>query len=359
MGFGTKLYLLDGRDRNHSIEGLRGLAVLMVLNVHFFAQYYVDRYNAGNSEFLLQLFRTLHAGHIGVDIFFVISGFLIWKILFIEKRSYRQYIMDRIARLMPTYGLNLLIAAVTSFSLTKFLENFLFLPQFIPGIEFYNYVAWTLAWEWLFYLLLVLIARLTGRNKRKAILLVGVVFCILFIFSYVVKQSFLEIPDALRFSGFLIGCLVSELHSKLRSSIFQSLGWASLPAIFLASYLWGGWAADISREPVLLGLFYLVVDIAAASLLIFLLNFRSVYRSIFEWKGLRVVGQISYTFYLSHTLLGIPISNQIFPVYHSVYRMLLSYLITLVVTFVISSFLFYLTERQYLVRKPKLAATRV
>ena len=61
--------MLDSRNRNHSIEGLRAIAVLMVFNVHFFGQHYLNQYYSEDDKFIQSIFRTIHAGHIGVDVF--------------------------------------------------------------------------------------------------------------------------------------------------------------------------------------------------------------------------------------------------------------------------------------------------
>ena len=134
-------YVLKSRERNYSIEGLRGIAVILVLNVHFFGQYWQQGYFANDNSVLHAIFRSLHAGHIGVDVFFVVSGFLIWKILFIDKREYGKYLLDRVNRLMPAYMLNLLVVSLPAFSLVEFIANAVFFPLIVPGNQYYNYVS--------------------------------------------------------------------------------------------------------------------------------------------------------------------------------------------------------------------------
>src|SRR4051794_12438486 len=77
--------LSAGEGRMRSLEGLRGFAVLLVFCVHFdalFGQY------ASEMPLVRQASRFLGiVGNIGVDLFFVISGYLIYGTLLRQKTS--------------------------------------------------------------------------------------------------------------------------------------------------------------------------------------------------------------------------------------------------------------------------------
>ena len=64
-----------------SLQGLRGFSIIIVLFYHFEIPYF-------------------EGGFIGVDFFFILSGFLIAKIL--EKNSFKDFIISRFLRLAPT-----------------------------------------------------------------------------------------------------------------------------------------------------------------------------------------------------------------------------------------------------------------
>src|SRR5262249_21241494 len=89
------------------LDGLRGLAILMVMVYHFCLT--IPGLQAQHVGLPLQLAQ---AGWMGVDLFFVLSGFLITNIL-IETRSTRHYFRNFIARrtlrIWPLYYLNLLV----------------------------------------------------------------------------------------------------------------------------------------------------------------------------------------------------------------------------------------------------------
>ena len=344
-------YLLDNRDRNYAIEGLRGLAMLMVLNCHFFAMFKTEIYFSSEIPVLHAFFLMLHSGYLGVDIFYVLSGFLAWKILFKDKKIFAKYIKDRINRLMPSYILNLIIVSFACFSLKQFIENVFFISEFLPGKTFYNYVSWSLGWEWLFYSIILFTAYLFKRKKKTSLFILFLITGINVFFSYYIKPQNVILPEPLRFSGFLLGCVLSEYFSYLKNKVFYYLGYISIAIVFLLCLYKGMYQNYIISNDIKLGLYYLFFDIWVCFLIAFLLNYKSFLSKLFELKMIRIFGQISYTFYLTHSLIGIPISKSIYNKVNNIPTMLISYLITIIVTFIISSFLFYFTERNYLLNK--------
>jgi peptidoglycan/LPS O-acetylase OafA/YrhL len=95
------------RVRNHipELDGVRGVAVLLVVIYHAFL------YNPGSSDELIALIQPY--GHAGVDLFFVLSGFLITGILLNAKGRpayFRDFYARRALRIWPLYYLLLFIA---------------------------------------------------------------------------------------------------------------------------------------------------------------------------------------------------------------------------------------------------------
>ncbi len=82
-----------------ALDGVRGTAILLVLSLHFFAG--VPSPGIGNA-----VRRIASSGWIGVDLFFVLSGFLITNILLRtkhERRYFRNFYMRRTLRIFPLY----------------------------------------------------------------------------------------------------------------------------------------------------------------------------------------------------------------------------------------------------------------
>src|SRR5688572_21822797 len=87
------------------LDVLRGLAAAAVM-LHHHGEYY-DVLYSGRTP----LFVNLHAGHFGVELFFIISGFVI--LMTIErKRTVRDFAVSRFTRLMPTFLAALVLASV-------------------------------------------------------------------------------------------------------------------------------------------------------------------------------------------------------------------------------------------------------
>jgi peptidoglycan/LPS O-acetylase OafA/YrhL len=83
-----------------ALDGLRGIAILLVLMVHSVPDIH------GNSTAVAALNSFFHSGVFGVDLFFVLSGFLITGILLDSKDSphyFRSFYIRRILRLFPVY----------------------------------------------------------------------------------------------------------------------------------------------------------------------------------------------------------------------------------------------------------------
>jgi len=91
------------------LDGVRGLAILFVLVFHARAVY------ANFSEIPLPIFRVLDLGWSGVDLFFVLSGFLITGILLDSRESktyFRTFYIRRALRIFPLYFAYVLLVMV-------------------------------------------------------------------------------------------------------------------------------------------------------------------------------------------------------------------------------------------------------
>ena len=97
---GRRLEETNQQERNKALDGLRGTAVIIVM-LHHLAAY--PPHSALLSRTVYSLF---YAGWVGVDLFFVLSGFLITGILFEAKGSqhyFRNFYMRRFLRIFPLY----------------------------------------------------------------------------------------------------------------------------------------------------------------------------------------------------------------------------------------------------------------
>ncbi len=166
-----------GKSRIIPMEGLRGLAVLLVFFVHFhalFGTYAPKGIGLRSSEFLGTI------GNSGVDLFFVMSGYLIYGALIRREVGYFKFTSRRIGRIYPAFlAVFILYLALSAiFPLQNkihggallagryILANLLLLPG-ILDIRPIISVAWSLSYEFFFYLTLPLVISLARMRQWK------------------------------------------------------------------------------------------------------------------------------------------------------------------------------------------------
>lgn len=162
-----------------SLDGVRGLAVLMVFTYHAFVLGNINKLEFFNGKIDLT-FLILGGGEFGVTLFFVLSGFLLF--IYFGKNYYEgkkiniyEYFKRRIFRIIPLYYLSILLIVtlyqpyfITSINGIKhIIYHLLFIHNFtIDTHGSINGVYWTLAIEMQFYLLLPFIAQFFYGKKN-------------------------------------------------------------------------------------------------------------------------------------------------------------------------------------------------
>jgi peptidoglycan/LPS O-acetylase OafA/YrhL len=166
--------------KNLQIHGLRGLSALAVFVYHVFGMGLLWGFWPAVFAPVEPLFA---AGKHGVEIFFIISGFLITGSL-IRHASAGRFLTDRAIRIYPVFmTIQLLVFALGPFIHYKFLagiapvawliafiENGLFLPGLFD-LDLAQLNAWSLSYEAAFYLLSAAIFLMARRFGRVAALI--------------------------------------------------------------------------------------------------------------------------------------------------------------------------------------------
>ncbi len=156
-----------------NIQALRAVAALAVVWHHLQTQ----------MNLYLGIPHLGYFGRAGVDVFFVISGFIMFHTTQERARTTSEFWTDRIARIVPAYWLLTLLAAglfwlglnpgdVKGLSATDVAEDLLFLPHFRADGDAYPVldVGWTLNFEMFFYALFGLSFVLKSQAKSLAVL---------------------------------------------------------------------------------------------------------------------------------------------------------------------------------------------
>ncbi len=326
----ASLYEVDGsRSRIVSMEGMRGLAVLLVFFVHFDVLF--NPYVQGIPS-LLAISRGLGTiGHSGVDLFFVLSGYLIYGALLRKKVSYSRFIGRRIERIYPTFVgvfcLYLLLSPLFPsenkihgpvFAAGIYLaENFFLLPG-IFSIKPLITVAWSLSYEFFFYLTIPLLVWITGLTRWRRAYRVGLFIGIWILY---LAHAFSVPESRARLLMFVAGILLYEtIDSGLFEGKLRRVGEISAIVIFLGSltfiYLLDAHNHLFSFLPGLqAGRTYLpgvpnyqgpykvlVLSFSFFLLTLYSFAFSGTLSRIFCWNPLRYLGNMSYSYYLIHGL---------------------------------------------------------
>jgi peptidoglycan/LPS O-acetylase OafA/YrhL len=298
------------------LDTLRGLAILMVILYHgLYWQVDLPRYHG-----VLRLFLTgMWAGRLGVNLFFVLSGFLITGIL-IESRDrsdyYRRFYVRRALRILPAYLVILAILAATRYAPISFiLLSLVYLSNLTPlfGIPIAYPVLWSLAVEEHFYFLWPTLVRHT-RNKSlmiscAAVILATPVFRLLSYFiaaksglvSFVINDYTWNSLDGLA-SGAMLSVVLREYKLKRKTLLKVSLFLLGIAILMVA----GGIPLGIMSRQRPLGMALQVVPFHfafSALLCISLLLGSSAWKAAVTWKSLQILGRISYGLYLVHLLI--------------------------------------------------------
>jgi peptidoglycan/LPS O-acetylase OafA/YrhL len=298
------------RKHMPELDVLRGLAILMVVLFH--GLYWSG---ATTSIHIVNLFiQATVAGWLGVNLFFVLSGFLITGILLDTKGSpsyYRQFYLRRVLRILPAY-----LAIIVVLDLISYLH----VPETVAALLFVaNYMSilhmpggygpfWSLSVEEQFYLLW---PTFVGKVSVRVLTFVCLALCVLEpILRWLdasgrlplgdVKSATYLIADNLAL-GALAAIFARSRYGNLRNGI--RLGSALCVAgfcIFLAGYPFG----IVHRENVIGATLQTVPwNLFFTGLLLLLLGLRSPLFTSAWAKPLSFLGYISYGLYLVHVLI--------------------------------------------------------
>jgi peptidoglycan/LPS O-acetylase OafA/YrhL len=306
------------------LTGLRAIAAMWVLTFHCQA-----KLSGVFAQHPLAGYFFPWKGYLGVDLFFVLSGFVLYYNYAEWFRSfsfsnYARFLWMRLARIYPVHFVTLLLFAAADLwtehhghpsnhpqfhHLGDFVCNlFLVHSWWIPLHLSWNGPAWSISCEWMAYILFpaLIISRLLTRSSLTTVLL-----CLAFLLGMIATLQWLRndansIYGVIRIAGeFPAGCCLCYLFRKGVGShlnwnlIHVGLGAGLIATGALVSAL--GWV-DYWCVPFL-------------ALFVFsLAHQRGFLARFLSSKPLLFGGYISYSLYMTQTLLG-GILEKVFPAY--------------------------------------------
>jgi peptidoglycan/LPS O-acetylase OafA/YrhL len=314
------------RERILELDGLRGLAIFQVILFHYF--YYFPEANYRPVGFIRNAFfwfeRSIALGWTGVDLFFVLSGFLIGGILLGARDSpnyFKTFYLRRFFRIIPLYYawivLYITAAIVVRFEgadtssrlylLPLFLQNFGVVKYALPAF-FWFAATWSLAVEEQFYLISPLVIRLLSR--RWLYWFLGAVIFMAPLLRLIVRR----IPYLGHDSAYV---LMPCRADALAMGILAAMGWRNvgfrswlaahtsllygISGLFLAGVIAFGWYSPHMFSLPMQSLGYTWMAAFYTAVLLLALTVPTGPLAFIARTGwLRELGKISYCLYIIH-----------------------------------------------------------
>ena len=326
-------------SRVPALDGLRGLAISLVVLFHF-GWFKSEVGWAATAEKVAATIYPL--GWTGVDLFFVLSGFLIGGIL-MDHRSAKNYFtafhIRRVCRIFPLYFFWLFLFFILAWQLSAFngkvwhgwlfewnprkvpawsffvfLQNFYYAKTFLAYGPGWMGVTWSLAVEEQFYLLLPVVVWFVPVRKLPYLLLSLVLltpFLRLFLYCYH-PEIYLYVFFFSRWDTLFIGVLCAYLIRQDRwrdwlknnqSRLYQVLAVLFAGTVYLTIRSEWGITTD-TFEMDFLGFSWMALFYACLLLAVITAK-RGILKTIMELPVLRNFGMISYGIYIMHQPVNI------------------------------------------------------
>lgn len=346
------------RDHIPVLDGLRAVAVLLVLYAHL----PLETING----FWKKMETAFQPGWLGVDLFFVLSGFLITRILLVDRakgRPLKLFLFKRVLRIFPIYYLLIVVLLVLEpgpylWWAAGYLSN-VYVAYFggEAGHSTPLNHAWSLAVEEHFYLVwpvIVMFAPLTLVRWLAQLIgpLVAVVLAALFIgMKWPQAGEAVYYLTPFRMLSLLAGAAIAFNEQALRQTVSRPAALAVVCfvagiAIMVTALARGGDWLALAK---LIGIALISCSLLLGGFVLQTTRFAPVLAN----PVLAYIGKISYGLYLYH-----------FPIYRALEiepspharTDIASFAAGIALTFVVASLSFYLIERPILKYKDKIAA---
>ena len=295
-------------DHLDALDGLRGLAVLIVLGSHLS--------NTG----LLPQPGLSGSGKSGVYLFFTLSAFLLTRALlrrplasFAHGWRWADYALRRVLRIWPLY----LVLLLLSWTLTRagvagwhFQMDSTALLRHLTLREGQS-VLWSIPVEFIFYLWLPLVALVLAATQawRWPLWAELAVFVLGLVMAYAFWPPAQTLPNDVRLGPylavFLCGAFAARLDQRLQAAPAWTASWAWVAMLAMLAWLltvpavWAAWQG-VAFVAAVSSTWFIWFGLLWSLLLLAVLHGPDWLRTPLAWPPLRLVGVVSFSLYLWH-----------------------------------------------------------
>ncbi|MFZ0911631.1 MAG: acyltransferase [Candidatus Acidiferrales bacterium] len=318
---------LGAKNRLPELDGLRGLAILLVLSLHYLTYGY-NNVQFGKLYRFVQIFRL---GWSGVDLFFVLSGFLIGGILLDARESpnyFKAFYVRRIHRILPVYYTWIALFAIVGSIVAErgfakessvplisvpvvvyylFLQNLVFTPL-SRFTTWWMSQTWSLAVEEQFYLVSPFLIRFLSRRRLTRVLagcIIGAPILRAIVYSAkpgILSPQYVLMPcraDALAMGMLLAIAWRSDV--KAWTAGHMQLANAALAVLVAGALAMTKWMPGPRNRFEAAYQYSWLAAMYAVMIMVALLKRDGTVAKVARWPFLREWGRISYCVYLIHT----------------------------------------------------------
>ena len=288
--------------------------LLNLTGLRFYASLWVFLYHAIIYVNELDCLFLQH-GYIGVDFFFILSGFILTYVYYdsffvreITSRKYWNFVVKRFAKIYPMHFISFIMVAIMLYAgKYVFHQDLKLSPELIPSILLmvhswgfndehgWNVPSWSISSEWFAYLFLFVPFAFVFKQSKKIFSLLVILVVVFFLFKWSNTTDFsLDNPEKLTnfglerlFPEFIFGMLLGYFRIELKvSKIISTI-------VFLISFLsflllmYGGLGLNPDA--------FCIIPLAG---IIFSLSYKTYLDFFFDNKFFIYLGNVSFTFYI-------------------------------------------------------------
>lgn len=324
------------------MDTFRGVAILWILAHHIRAFFDITLLSPVGSPLYPLLYRLTKIGYLGVDIFFVLSGFLITGVLienFNAQIKLKRFYLRRFFKIVPHYFVAILTglilyrvfepAGFKSLETSQILSQFVFLQNYVPTIPTLEH-GWALAIEAHFYLIYALfisgffyIQKDPINRKKSLIFFLLTAIIIVNIKRYLFPAIQIVDPPTFQMTFYRIDALLFGCLLKLCEPFFQkkreSAKFTPFFLLLTGILIYGFFTMFLIYGAQKYWYTYLLAYLAPGCFLVAALLGLDKF---LNFKILQKIGKYSYSTYLRHYPIGFSV-NRLFPSLSQGVRMLI------------------------------------